>query len=176
MEVLSYKPIKQDPFAISEGPFDAVVALHCLQYQLNPKEFINTILGRSPPSGPAVIVVLQSSPYSEAINIVNNALADQKGFPKHQGVLLQFAEAVLKTVGFTETAFIPVESYVRLTDVEGEDRVQQVAEILCNLFGLDVESRELSKERLFAPLRRQFVDRPGELGYQGLILLAKRTQ
>ncbi|KIJ37294.1 hypothetical protein M422DRAFT_260240 [Sphaerobolus stellatus SS14] len=95
------------------------------------------------------------------------------GFPQHHGKLLNAAEEALKTAGFTNIAYVLVESYVKFTDIKGEELISNTADILVGMFIIE-QQREEAKGKLLEPLRRQFNDRPGMIGRNGLILVAKR--
>lgn len=161
-----------DSLPFGDQTFDAVVSLWSLSYVPSPARAVNELLRVAAPK--ATIMLIQAAPYNEFINLINEALRGLPNVPVHDGILLEMAAKTFAHSRFNQVSFDPVDGHIGLPDAEGERRVQVAKELLSKLWSANEQDWEAVGERMTNPLRRQFLDSPGKIGNQSVLMVSKR--
>ncbi|WP_437970175.1 methyltransferase domain-containing protein [Sorangium sp. So ce260] len=167
---------RAESLPLGEGSFDGVVATWVLHYVDDVvgavQEMIRVCDKRDPGSR---VLIVQGAPDNEMIGLLSRACCAVAGdeADDHEALLATAAE-VLSGHGFRniDTARVNVE--LRCDEADLEERIARAAEVLQRFWYDRHPAAELMKSRLSDELRAHFTRKPGSIGNDGVLLVARR--
>ncbi|GJJ13853.1 hypothetical protein Clacol_008110 [Clathrus columnatus] len=161
---------------VQPGSFDCVLLNWILHLVSSPEDYIDNAIKAISPTGNGKVIVIQSTPDNELVNLINKA-SEGLGLPiQHHGFLLSEAENKLRASGFQNINYIRTQASIQtFCSLQGQERIDSAANILSRVFTADESLQEQLKERLKNLLKVHFSFKSsGEITCQGAILVAER--
>ncbi|OJJ95675.1 hypothetical protein ASPACDRAFT_35955 [Aspergillus aculeatus ATCC 16872] len=163
------------PFA--SGFFDAAVAMWILHYVQDLEQSLREIARVVDPAAPdAKLVIVQGAPDNELVNLLNEVCAPLSAANTavdHQGFLLHEAARVFEEHGFGDIRIFRVNALCGFPEADPLERCEKAAAVLAGFWFLEDANLEEMKRALVPHLERQFRDRPGEVGDEVAVLVAR---
>ncbi|GJJ13859.1 hypothetical protein Clacol_008116 [Clathrus columnatus] len=161
---------------VQPGSFDCVLLHWILHLVSSPGDYVDNAIKAIPPTGNGKIIIVQSAPDNELVNLINKA-SEGLGLPiQHHGFLLSEAENKLRAAGFQDINYIRTQASIQtFCSLQGQERVDSAANLLSRVFTADEALQEQLKERLKDLLKVHFLFKSsGEITCQTTILVAER--
>lgn len=129
-----------------------------------------------PASPESKIVIVQGAPDNELVNLLNDVcapLSADNTAVDHQGYLLHEAARVFSEYGFGDIQISRVNAFCSFPEMDLKERCAKAAEVLAGFWFRDDINLERMKMALMPHLEKQFRDRPGEVGDEVAVLVAR---
>ncbi|KAL2828304.1 S-adenosyl-L-methionine-dependent methyltransferase [Aspergillus pseudoustus] len=173
---LSEGPFVADQTEHSNTKFESVIGTWILDHVEDVTETLHAMVrmvdrsARNPR-----IMLLQGAPWNEVIrfqNAVCRHLAGKSQRPSHQGYLLDTAVKVFASHGFGRVLLKQVNLACAFPEEDLVERCDRAADILVDLWFSDDPNKERMKAALVPQLRLHFRDKPSEIGFDMVMLVA----
>lgn len=164
-------------FPFPDAHFESAVGMWVLDHVENTtktlEEFVR-IVDKSAPQ--PRIMILQGAPWNEIVrfqNAICAPLGKNRKTKSHQGYLLDTAMRVFSTHGFSHITLKPISMHCSFMEECLTERCSKAAEVLVNLWYHGDPNQERMKESLIPQLQLHFKDKPHEVGYDMILLVAE---